>query len=919
MTLFNMLKLKKFLPHPQSSIYKKIGFWSLTGLIGLGCLALISFASIIAILSIGLPDVSKLENITAAQSTEIFDREGKLLYTIHGEENREYVPISKISKTVMNATVAIEDDDFWNHAGFDIWALGRVGLYEVFGIGSPRGGSTITQQYIKNTFLSAERSYTRKAKELILAIRLERAYTKEEILELYLNRIPYGNNAYGVQKASEIYFNKNANELTLAESACLAALPQAPSRYNPFGDNKYSHLLKEFTADELHYREIESEFDLELEEYSRGLIGKHVKLANGKDIYIAGRTDSILKRMDELEYITPEERQKALNDLQNLQFNTYVEDIQHPHFVLYVKQLLEEKYGKDVVEQGGLKVYTTIDSNLQTYAEQVVTDQGEINDKTYGVNNAAVLTINAKTGEILVMIGSRKYSNEEIDGNVNVVLRPRQPGSSFKPIVYAGAFYNGYGPGSVIEDVPTRIGNDRPQNYAGNWLGQITIRKALGQSRNIPAIKAYYLAGEQKAIIELSKKMGINALNDSHDYGYPLAIGAGEIPLIEMVTAYGTFANNGKKPELTSILKVENANGDILEEWTAKEFDEVLDPQIAFMINDILSDRAVGIGPRMYVDGKTNAAKTGTSTKENKKAAGTSQVRPSDGWTIGYTPTIVTGVWTGNTDGTGLGFNADGYNNAAPIFKKVMAKALEKLPDEKFPEPEGIKRVTISRASGKLPGASTPDEMKITEIFPSFSVPTEVENLFFKVKIDKVSGLLATEFTPEDAVINATFQNYEPIKDLFNWRAELIAYYESKAAASGETPTGVYPGLPPTEKDNVHTAESINNKPEIQIISPSSNSFLNEGNFEVQVSIDADNGISTVEFYINNDKKYFTAAAPYTGYLRLQNPKIGATYKITAKVIDALGYSSSSNIEVKAGDGNTNTSGNSDNNSNDNN
>ncbi|MBT7736080.1 penicillin-binding protein, partial [Candidatus Peregrinibacteria bacterium] len=711
--------LKRFLPHKETHFYKKALFWLITAGIGAALFGTIMLAGLIGIFSIGLPDVTDLENITAAQSTAIYDREGNLLYTIHGEENREYVPLEDISETLGAATVAIEDDVFWEHSGFDIFAIGKAALHEFFGIGAARGGSTITQQYVKNTFLSSEHSYTRKLKEIILAIRLERAYDKSKILELYLNRIPYGNNAYGAQKAAEIYFDKDAKDLTLGESSILASLPQAPSRYNPYGNNKYSHLLKEFTEEEVIYRGIEDETDLEIEEYVRGLIGQHVTLGEDKSMYIQGRTDLVLKRMYDLEEITSDERQEALNELQDLEFNDYKEPIEHPHFVLYIKQQLEEKYGKEVVEQGGLKVYTTLDPDIQERAELAAEEFGESNVTRYDADNLAVLTINAKTGEILAMIGSRDYFNEEIDGNVNVVLRPRQPGSSFKPIVYAQAFYNGYAPGSAIYDIPTKMGTDRPQNYDGEWQGQISVRRALAQSRNIPAIKAYFLAGEQDPIIELAEKMGITTLNKAHSYGYPLALGAGEVPLVEMVTAYGTFANNGKRPELTGISKVENANGDVLEEWRQKEFEEVLDPQIAYLINSILSDQEQSVGPRLFVSGKINAGKTGSSTKENKKESGKSEVRPSDAWTIGYTPTIVTGVWAGNTDGRGMDYDAGGYNTASPIYNAVMTEALKDLPAEAFPEPDGIKRVEVSKASGKLPGPNTPAGMTIEEIFPS--------------------------------------------------------------------------------------------------------------------------------------------------------------------------------------------------------
>ncbi len=906
--------LKKIFLQRNISGWKKIGFWASTIIIGIVCLGIITFAGGIAVLSIGLPDVSKLENLAAAQSTQIFDRNGGLLYTIHGEENREYVPLDQIATYVEEATVAIEDDSFWNHGGFDLLAIAKAASYEVFGIGTARGGSTITQQYVKNTFLSSERSYLRKAKELILAVRLERTYEKKKILELYLNRIPYGNNAYGIQKAAQIYFNKGAKDLTLGESAILAALPQAPTRYNPYGDNKYSHLLKQFSPEELHYRNIKGEAGLQTEEYTRGLIGAFVDPGNGTKIYIPGRSDLILKRMFELGKISADQRKKALNEIQGIKFNDYKEYIKHAHFVLYVKEILEQKYGKDVVEQGGLKVYTTIDGKLQDYAEKVIAEKGEYDVKTYSTNNAALLTVNAKTGEILAMVGSRDYYNEEIDGNVNVVLRPRQPGSSFKPIVYSQLFYSGYGPGTIIEDVPTKVGtSDSPYNFDGKWLGQISIRKALGQSRNIPAIKAYFLAGQQDPIIDFATKLGITTLDKKRSYGYPLGIGAGEIPLIEMVTAYSVFANNGKRPELTPILKVVNSNGDILEEKKPKDFEQVMDPQIAYMINSILSDKSVAVGSRLFIDGKINAAKTGTSTKENKKTAAESgkTVRPMDGWTIGYTPTIVTGVWIGNTDGSGLGYTADGYNTAAPIFREVMTKALENMPAEPFPEPDGIKHVKISKASGKLPGPNTPPLMVTDEIFSSAGVPTEVENLFYKVKIDKISGLLATDFTPKDAVQEVTFQNYLPIADLFKWKQELLDYYKKKQEEPlpSDENFEINPkeelraGPPPTEYDKIHTAETAKNAPTVNILNPVAQTSIPQGKTAIAVEIKGANGIQTVEYYLDNDKKYFTGTAPYTGHIIIPGTlAAGSTHLLVAKVIDKLGYSSQSAIEIKIAD-----------------
>lgn len=529
-------------------------------------------------------------------------------------------------------------------------------------------------------------------------------------------------------------------------------------------------------------------------------------------------------------------------------------------------------------------------------AETAAAEYGESNEARFATNNVAILTINAKTGEILAMVGSRDYYNEEIDGNVNVVVRPRQPGSSFKPFVYAQAFYNGYGPASVVHDIPTRMGSDRPQNYDGGWGGQMSLRRALGQSRNIPAIKAYFLAGEQGPIIELVEKMGITTLNENHSYGYPLGLGAGEVPLMEMVTGYATFANNGKKPELTGILKVENSNGDVLEEWHQRDFEEVLDPQIAYLINSILSDQDHAIGPRLFVSGKVNAAKTGTSTKENKSQSGSSTVSPMDAWTIGYSPSIVTGVWTGNTDGSGLGFSANGYDTAGPIFNAVMTEALKDLPAEPFPEPEGIEHIEVGSASGKLPGPSTPSSMIITEIFPSFAVPTEQENVFFTVELDKISGLRATEYTPQGAIEEVTYQNYEPIADMLNWKNEIINYYSARTGEEGS----IRIGLPPSEYDNVHTAETAALGPSITITSPVSQSTLPTGGINVIVDISAPHGVTTVEFYLDDKKEYFTTTSPYSGYINLSRfLEEGSRHLIVAKVIDELGYSSQSAVEVR--------------------
>lgn len=908
----SMLDLKKIdfkslrdrLTSKDKLTLRQIAIWALIGLVALTVGGGIVLMGLFGVLSIGLPDVTDIDKINPAQSTEIFDKNGGILYTVHGTENRQKVTYENISTNLVDATVSIEDDGFWTHKGFDVMAIAKAAISDILKIGAPRGGSTITQQYIKTAFLSPEKSYIRKIRELILASRLEKAFTKKEILALYLNRIPYGNNTYGCEKASQTYFDKHCKDLDLAESSILASIPQAPTHYNPYGTNKFSHLLKTFTTDELFYRKITGEVSLNTDEYSRGLIGQYVDPGNGKKFYLQGRSDLVLKRMFELGKITTPQRQAALNELQIVEFKAYRESIKAAHFVFYIKQYLEDRYGKDAVESGGLKVYTTIDPDLQAFAEKTVKEVSEANQKSINANNAAALVVNVKTGEILAMVGSKDYFDETIDGNVNVILRPRQPGSSFKPIVYARAFMEGYGPASVTYDVPTKIGNDTPQNFDGKWRGQMSLRLALGQSRNIPAIQAYFLAKQQQGIIELAKLMGITSLDPNRDYGYPLAIGAGEIPPIEMVTAYATFANGGKKPELTGILKIENANGDILEEYKQKEFKEVLDPQVAYLINSILSDQSAGLGGNIFLGNKINAAKSGTSTKQNKKdakEAGTG-VHPSDLWVLGYTPTIATGVWVGNTKGEGLAYSGEAYVHAAPIFKKILAKATEKLPNEPFPVPQGIQNIGVSKSSGLLPGPNTPSSMIVKEIFTSFGVPTQVDDSLFKVKIDKISGKLATEFTPKDAVEEATYVNFKPIADMLNWAQEIQNYYAQNPDQSPQTGE-IRIGVPPTEYDDVHTPQTAEESPSISILSPSTGDVIPYGDFNVTVKIESKREIKQVDYYIDDKKLYFANTPPYRGFLNIfQVYAPGSKHLVVAKVIDILGYSGESAIEIKVGE-----------------
>ncbi len=897
---------KKFNKKPD---IKQILLWIGLGIFGLILFGVLAFGLSIAYFSIGLPDVHDLDKLSVAQSTTIYDREGNVIYVKHGEENRQYVNYDQIAPTLVDATVAIEDDTYWEHPGFDFSRMVTSGISDVLHMGITRGASTITQQYIKLTFLSDEKSISRKIKELILAVQLEQTFDKKKILELYLNKIPYGNTAYGIEKAAQIYFGKHAKDLDLAESATLAGIPQAPSYYNPYGPHKYSTLNKDFTPDDLLFRTIKSESDLHDNEFWRGLIGANVKITDNNTIYIQGRSDLVLKRMLSLGYITQDQMTQALAEIQKPDFiKPYQDAFKHQHFVFYILDQLEQKYGTDVVENGGLQIYTTLDPKLQDIAENVVKDGALSNEKKYNDKNAALVAIDPKTGQILAMVGSRDYNDTSVDGNVNVALRYRQPGSSFKPFAYAQAFYNDYGPGSVVFDAPIQLGSDSPKNFDGKFWGPMTLRKALGQSRNIPAIKAYFLAGGEKPIIDLAQRMGIQfqelQSDPNHSYSYTLAIGSGAVRLLDLVSAYGVFADAGVRQEPTAILKIQNSKGDILEQWQPVDGQPVLDPQIAYLITSILSDKSVRLSENMTIPGQINAAKSGTSNGYINKN-GQKIYFPNDLLTIGYTTRLVAGVWTGNNDpskdGT-ISLAADGVNTAAPIWKAFMTQALDGTPEEDFPVPDGIKEVQISKASGKLPGPLTPPDQIGSDIFASFSVPTEIDDSYVQVDTDMLCGKLANEFTPPEMIKKVTYENLHDIAPYPEWEKGAQDWLLQNSGTADPNNPSLIMGPPPTESCPGRSAQNYANRPTVSVISPANGSSVVTGSkIPVQVNANAPSGVDRVEYYLdaNPEFKYKTVTAPYEGLIRLPYGEPNGTHHtITVKVFDKAGYVGTASTDV---------------------
>lgn len=891
----------KFKVHHLGDHLKNQGapFWRKSKYIIVGIFAfifaLVFFMAFAVIVT--LPNIDNVRNLVASQSSLILDRNEEVLYAIHGDENRKIVPYSQISPSAAKAVMAIEDDEFYEHHGVDFTAflLAVCGEFRI--CNTSRGGSTITQQFVKNAFLSPERSYTRKAKEIILSLQLEGRYSKDEIMEMYLNRIPYGANIYGVEVASQTFFGKPAVELTIAESAVLAAIPKAPTYYSPYGNNVYVQV--DLNEEEILKQDIRTEEEL-VDFISKGLLGKIYTYGEGeeaRDIYVKGRVDFVLERMRDLDYITEEEYDAALAESNAIEFKPFREDITAPHFVMYVRQVLEEKYGSEALEKGGLRVTTTLDADMQRMADEAVDSRAESNEANYGATNAALVSVDPETGEIMAMVGSRDFWNDDIDGKVNVTLRPRLPGSSFKPIVYAAAFLQGYAPNTVVYDVRTKFGSwYQPENFDGQFRGPVNMRRALGASLNIPAVKAGHLAGIPN-VIDLARKMGID-LNQPDDwYGLSLALGAGEARPLDMALAYATFSNGGYKVEPVAILKVEDRAGNILEEYKAPEKKNlVLDPQVAYLINHVLSDASAR--PDEYwrntltIPGQVNGAKTGTS---NKKKDGVNY--PFDTWTIGYTRHLSTAVWAGNADGAHLNWNATGLDAAGRIWKAFMVDATQDMPRTEFERPEGVKWIKVAKRSGKLPSEHTPEDEIVSGIFASFSVPSKYDSSYTFVEIDKVSGKLATEFTPDEArEEKAFFMHHSILPDNVEWESAVRAW----AVANGEDEE------PPTEYDDIHTAENMDSKPQITITSPKSKSDISPPSLSVWVNISSPGGVEKVDYFFDDELADTATRSPFTGNFAIsKNLKKGSSHTIKAIVYDELYRSNQSKVSVRIGEDKT--------------
>lgn len=785
-------------------LYKNKKLLKNMGLLLAGVFILLSGIFLILLSSLKIPDFHSFGDRKVVNSTQIYDRTGKiLLYDIHQDVKRTNIPFEQMGPNIKNATVAIEDSEFYTHGGIRITSIVRAILSNLFGFGIGGGGSTITQQLVKNTLLTQKVSYVRKIKEWVLAIKIDNSMPKEKILEAYLNEIPYGGNVYGIEAASKTYFGKDAQDLTLAEAAYLASIPQSPTTLSPYGKNKNK---------------------------------------------LDARKNLVLSRMLELKFITKEEYNKAKSE-EVVFIPQATMGIKAPHFVFFIKDYLEQKYGASAVENGGLKITTTIDADLQAKAEQIVKEGALKNEKDWNGKNAGLVAIDPKTGQILTMVGSRDYFDKTIDGNFNITTANRQPGSSFKPFIYATAFSKGFTPDTVLFDLPTEFqttcdaygnalpGHNQddcymPKNYDGKYRGPIALRDALAQSINIPAVKLFYLAGLPNSL-KTAEDMGVSTLKDIGQYGLTLVIGGGEVSLLDMTSAYGVFANDGLRNPYVGILKIEDLGGKVLEEFHLSP-QEVLLKNTALTISDILSDEksrepTFGIHSVLYIPGKDVAVKTGT-TNSNK-----------DAWTIGYTPSIVAGVWAGNNENTPM--KKGGAAMAGPIWNKFITEALKNLPDESFEKPDletdstkikpalrgfwqGNENFFIDKISGKLATEFTPKETLQEKVI------TNVHSILYWVDKNNILGM-----TPSSPANDSQFNHWEiPVQ---NWWAQnknnyTVTTWDQK----------------PTVIDNVHTNS---NRPIVSILEPNNTTtYTSDQKIYVRISHSGTFPLQKIDIFINN-------------------------------------------------------------------
>ncbi|MDP3052717.1 MAG: PBP1A family penicillin-binding protein [bacterium] len=813
----------------KKKIIKIFGLTTLVVLV-LAATGLIYLSSLIK----NLPVLDQISDYQLAQSTQIYDRTGKvLLYEIHGQEKRTVIPFEEIPDYVKKATIAIEDHGFYNHPAFDLKAIVRA-LFNNLIHGQSKGASTITQQLAKNAFLSPEKTIQRKIKELALAIELERYYAKDEILTFYLNQIPYGSNIYGIEAAAQAYFGKPAKELDLAEAAVLAAAIQAPSYYSPWGSR----------LDELKKRQ-----ELVLDEMlKQGFID-------------AGQKEQAIKT--KLVFASPS-----------------LSGIKAPHFVMEVKEYLVNRYGEEMVQKGGLKVITTLNYELQKSAETAVTEGAQRNDTLYKGKNAALVAQDAKTGQILALVGSRNYYDIENEGNFNVATQGlRQPGSALKPFVYLTAFERGYTPDTILFDVPTEFtannplcpaivdfNNENPvcfhpRNFDKQFRGPVDLKNALAQSINIPAVKMLYLSGLDN-VVKTLHNFGITTLTDPRRYGLSLVLGGGEVKLIDLVEAYSVLSQEGIKHPQTIILEVKDSNGKILEEYQDRST-KIVDPLYPQLINNILSDKDLrqplfssSLNLTVFPDQEV-ALKTGTSNNFH------------DAWALGYTPSFVVGVWAGNNNNAPMQQQAGSILAAVPIWHAFMEEILKNATTtETFTRP-----YSISAEKPILRGEAVINYQVNGVEYP------QIHDILYYIDKNNPQGPI-----PQNPQDDPQFQNWE--EELMEWLKQNLPDFSR------------YNQTPPGLTQNSNTGQ--NSKLEIAAFSPNNGDFVKDA-INIKATIKSDVNLDKIELYFNNqliDRKSPGSLGVYEYQYQIANQKFDLQNSLKIKVSDVYGNSAEKEVIV---------------------
>jgi len=746
-----------------------------------------------------LPSPGKLSQ-SSSYSSIFYDRDGKVLYEMYKDKNRLPVSFNEIPDSLKKATISIEDKNFYKHKGISELGIIRAVLSIIFR-GSIQGGSTITQQLIKNVLLNSSRTASRKIKEWILAVEVERRYTKDQILEMYLNEAPYGGNFYGVASAAQGYFGKTPKELSLLESAILAGLPQRPSYYSP-------------------------------------LIGT-------KDAWKA-RTKDVLRRMREDGYISKAEEQENLKKIDFISFASQKFAIQAPHFVFYVKDELEKIYGSKFFDEG-IKVKTTLNAKIQEKVEEIV--KKEINSiRKFNATNAAVVVLDSKTNEILAMVGSYDYFDEKF-GKFNAALGLRQPGSTVKPITYALAFEKGYTPATLLMDVKTIFpveGNEDyiPVNYDGKFRGPIQLRFALGNSINIPAVKLLAMVGIRN-FLDQANKMGLTTLapteKNLNRFGLSITLGGGEVSLMDLSSAFSVFARGGIKKETQSVVDVKDYKNKIIYKQKKGHEEKVLSPEAAFLISHILSDNNARIdvfGSNSYLNipGKTVAVKTGTT--DDKR----------DNWAVGYTKSVTVGVWVGNNDNSKMNPKlASGATGASSIWyllmNQILSGKLGRYEDGIMDKPEKVKAVQIDAFLGGLPKEGYPTR---AEYFIEGTEPKEISPFYKKLKISKATGKLANDIE----IKNGNYEEKEFIMISENdpvsidgknrWQDAINEWAKNQSDDKFK---------PPTELSDASADEIV-----VSITAPGDKNKLDSNNVSLKAKITTNSHIKNIKLFLNNNE-----------------------------------------------------------------